>query len=97
MDQLFRGVAHSAQRVTGNRSSGLCLSGRERIPIVLLSFGGASWLVSGSVRGGVNAGHPGRGRLPPSQARCRHGRCLVLHGPSRVEDIRTTTQGDRNC
>ena len=81
--------------VTGNHSSGLCLSGRERIPIVLLSFGGASWMVSGSVRGGVNARHPARGRLLPRQVRSRHGRCLALHGPSRVEDIRTTAQGVR--
>ena len=81
--------------VTGNHSSGLCLSGRERISIVLLSFGGASWVASGSVRGGVNARHPARGRLLPRQVRSRQGRCLALHGPSRVEDIRTTAQGVR--
>jgi len=44
--------------VTGNRSSALCLPGRERISIVLLSFGGASWMVSGSVRGGENRDIP---------------------------------------
>ncbi len=48
--------------VTGNCFCGLCLSGRERISIVLLSFGGASWMPSGSVRGGVNARHSGRER-----------------------------------
>ena len=90
-----RGSRLQLSGVTGNHSSGLCLSGRERIPIVLLSFGGASWMVSGSVRGGVNARHPARGRLLPRQVRSRQGRCLALHGPSRVEDIRTTAQGVR--
>src|SRR5271157_6023038 len=62
LDHRDQGVARSARRGEGNRSSALCLSGRERISIVLLSFGGASWMVSGSVRGGVDARHPGRGR-----------------------------------
>ena len=92
-----RGSRHQLGGVTGNHSSGLCLSGRERISIVLLSFGGASWMVSGSVRVGVNARHPDPGRGPylPRQVRSRQGRCLALHGPSRIEDIRTTAQGVR--
>src|SRR5208337_5262418 len=53
--------------VTGNRSSALCLSGRERISIVLLSFGGASWMVSGSVRGGENRDIP-EGAAPAAAA-----------------------------